>query len=163
MDIYGEKYSGDSKFVADCRQLQAMYRVEVNEAIRPYKGRDGKTHYYGNYISGGEKSGKNFLTKYAFRYAQERIAKKNKAKHRNKCPCKPVGIRIFYKLSKAFKRKISCLGNNCPYAKRRDYYKNNSPQNTVFSTKAFAFLCICSVTRRIFLRICQNYSPFRSF
>ena len=78
MDIYGEKYSGDSKFVADCRQLQAMYRVEVNAAIRPYKGRDGKTHYYGNYISGGEKSGKNFLTKYAFRYAQERIAKKKK-------------------------------------------------------------------------------------
>ena len=78
MDIYGEKYSGDSKFVADCRQLQSMYRVEVNEAIRPYKGRDGKTHYYGNYISGGEKSGKNFLTGYAFRYAQERVASRKK-------------------------------------------------------------------------------------
>ena len=48
MDKYGEKYSGDSKFVADCRLLQSMYRVKVNEAIRPYKGRDGKTHYYGN-------------------------------------------------------------------------------------------------------------------
>ena len=78
MDKYGEKYSGDSKFVADCRQLQSMYRVEVNEAIRPYKGRDGKTHYYGNYISGGEKSGKNFLTGYAFRYAQERVASRKK-------------------------------------------------------------------------------------
>ena len=78
MDKYGEKYSGDSMFVADCRQLQSMYRVEVNEAIRPYKGRDGKTHYYGNYISGGEKSGKNFLTVYAFRYAQERVASKKK-------------------------------------------------------------------------------------
>lgn len=78
MDIYGEKYSGDSKFVADCRQLQSLYRVEVNEAIRPYKGRDGKTHYYGNYISGGEKSGKNFLTGYAFRYAQERVASRKK-------------------------------------------------------------------------------------
>ena len=76
MDIYGEKYSGDSKFVADCRQLQAMYRVEVNEAIRPYKGRDGKTHYYGNYISDGEKSGNNFLTNYAFRYATERVTNK---------------------------------------------------------------------------------------
>lgn len=74
MDKYGEKYSGDSKFVADCRQLQSMYRVEVNEAIRPYKGRDGKTHYYGNYISDGEKSGNNFLTDYAFRYAKERVA-----------------------------------------------------------------------------------------
>lgn len=78
MDKYGEKYSGDSKFVADCRQLQSMYRVEVNEAISPYKGRDGKTHYYGNYISGGEKSGKNFLTGYAFRYAQERVASRKK-------------------------------------------------------------------------------------
>lgn len=72
MDKYGEKYSGDSKFVADCRLLQSMYRVEVNEAIRPYKGRDGKTHYYGNYISDGEKSGNNFLTNYAFRYAKDR-------------------------------------------------------------------------------------------
>lgn len=76
MDIYGEKYSGDSKFVADCRQLQSMYRVEVNETIRPYKGRDGKTHYYGNYISDGEKSGNNFLTNYAFRYATERVTNK---------------------------------------------------------------------------------------
>ncbi len=74
MDKYGEKYSEDSKFVADCRQLQSMYRVEVNEAIRPYKGRDGKTHYYGNYISDGKKSGKNFLTGYAFIYAKERVA-----------------------------------------------------------------------------------------
>ncbi len=73
MDKYGEKYSGDSKFVADCRLLQSMYRVKVNEAIRPYKGRDGKTHYYGNYISDGEKSGNNFLTNYAFRYAKDRV------------------------------------------------------------------------------------------
>lgn len=78
MDKYGEKYSGDSKFVADCRQLQSMFRVEVNEAIRPYKGRDGKIRYYGNYIADGEKSGKNFLTEYAYRYAQERVANKKK-------------------------------------------------------------------------------------
>ena len=73
MDKYGEKYSGDSEFVADCRKLQSIYRVQVGEAIRPYKGRDGKTHFYGNYIDGGEKSGKNFLTEYAFRYAKERV------------------------------------------------------------------------------------------
>jgi hypothetical protein len=73
MDKYGEKYSGDSKFVAECRKLQSIYRVQVGEAIRPYKGRDGKTHFYGNYIDGGEKSGKNFLTEYAFRYAKERV------------------------------------------------------------------------------------------
>ena len=76
MDKYGEKYSGDSKFVADCRQLQSMYRVEVNEAIRPYKGRDGKTHYYGNYIESGEQSGNNFLTEYAFSYAKYRVENK---------------------------------------------------------------------------------------
>lgn len=84
MDIYGEKYSGDSKFIADCRQLQSMYRVEVNETIRPYKGRDGKTHYYGNYISDGEKSGNNFLTNYAFRYATERVTNKRNMRLSNK-------------------------------------------------------------------------------
>ena len=79
MDKYGEEYSGDSKFVADCRLLQSMYRVEIGEAIRPYKSRDGKTHYYGNYIEGGEESGKNFLTEHAFSYAKYRV--ENKQKH----------------------------------------------------------------------------------
>lgn len=57
MEKYGEKYSGDSRFVAECRELQSIYRARIGQAIRPYKGRDGKVHYYGNYISYGENSG----------------------------------------------------------------------------------------------------------
>lgn len=68
---YGEKYPGDSKYVAACRQLQSIYRVEIGEDIRPYKG-----HYYGNYIEGGERSGANFLSRYAFEYAAYRIENK---------------------------------------------------------------------------------------
>lgn len=71
-NIYGEKYSGDSKFVAKCRQLQSIYRVEIGEEIRPYIDRNGKIHYYGNYINNGKESGKNFLTKDAFEYAKYR-------------------------------------------------------------------------------------------
>ena len=94
MDKYGEKYSGDSKFVADCRQLQSIYRVEVNETIRPYKGRDGKTHYYGNYISDGEKSGNNFLTNCAFRYATERVTnKKNRLRTPAQLPRETLVLR----------------------------------------------------------------------
>ena len=75
--IYGEEYKGDSRFVADCRKMQSIYRVEIREGICPYTDRYGKLHYYGNYISNGEnpKEGcwKNFLTEYAFNYAKERV------------------------------------------------------------------------------------------
>ena len=80
--IYGEEYKGDSKFVAECRKLQSIYRVEIGEEIRPYTDRYGNLHYYGNYISNGEnpKEGcwKNFLTEKAFNYAKERVNPKNK-------------------------------------------------------------------------------------
>ena len=76
-DILGGGYRGDSKFVAECRKLQSIYRYEIGEAIRPYHGRDGLVHYYGNYISNGEnpKEGcwKNFLTVCAFNYAKKRL------------------------------------------------------------------------------------------
>ena len=75
--IYGEEYKGDSRFVADCRKMQSIYRVEIGEGICPYTDRYGKLHYYGNYISNGEnpKEGcwMNFLTEYAFNYAKERV------------------------------------------------------------------------------------------
>lgn len=74
--IYGEEYKGDTRFVARCRKLQSIYRVEIGEEIRPYKGRDGQVHYYGNYIDCGDTASngcwKNFLTGYAFDYAKER-------------------------------------------------------------------------------------------
>ena len=81
-NILGEEYKGDSKFVAKCRKLQSIYRVEIGEDIRPYRDRYGNLHYYGNYISNGEiaKDGcqKNFLTEKAFNYAKERVNPKNK-------------------------------------------------------------------------------------
>ena len=79
---YGEEYKGDSRFVADCRKLQSIYRVEIGEEIRPYTDRYGNVHYYGNYISNGEnpKDGcwKNFLTEHAFNYAKDRVEHKKK-------------------------------------------------------------------------------------
>ena len=69
--IYGEPYWGDSGFVAECRLLQSVYRVEIGQNIAPYAGRDG-VHHYGNYIANGELSGANFLEKYIFEHAKER-------------------------------------------------------------------------------------------
>ena len=69
--IYGEPYAGDSSFVAGCRLLQSVYRVEIGQNIAPYYGRDGVYHY-GNYISDGEVSGANFLEEYIFEYAKQR-------------------------------------------------------------------------------------------
>ena len=72
---YGEPYLGDSKFVASCRLLQSVYRTEIGENIRPYRGRD-KNYYLGNYIDCGEESGVNFLEDYIFIYAKYRVAYK---------------------------------------------------------------------------------------
>ena len=81
-NILGEEYKGDSKFVAECRKLQSIYRHEIGEEIHPYTDRYGNVHYYGNYISNGEspKEGcwKNFLTKDAFEHAKYRVEHKEK-------------------------------------------------------------------------------------
>ncbi|MBQ8674338.1 MAG: hypothetical protein IJ511_09940 [Bacteroides sp.] len=81
-DILGEEYKGDAAFVAACRKLQSIYRVDIGEEIRPYEDRNGQLHYYGNYINDGEKPNgecwKNFLTEYAFNYAIYRVAHKKK-------------------------------------------------------------------------------------
>ncbi len=81
-DKLGEEYKGDSKFVADCRKLQSIYRIEIGEEIRPYTDRYSHVHYYGNYISNGEMPKENcwnnFLTEDAFKYAEERVKRKEK-------------------------------------------------------------------------------------
>lgn len=74
--IYGELYTGDSRFVANCRKLQSIYRVEIGEPICPHIDSHNKIHRYGNYISSGELSGKNFLEKYIFEYANDRVKNK---------------------------------------------------------------------------------------
>lgn len=74
--IYGELYERDSRFVASCRKLQSIYRVEIGEPICPYIDSHNKVHRYGNYIGLGDISGKNFLEKYTFDYANKRVEKK---------------------------------------------------------------------------------------
>lgn len=56
-----------------------MYRVEIGEeeGIGPTSASKRK---YGNMISGGEVSGKNFLMKETFEYAQKEWQKKVKMK-----------------------------------------------------------------------------------
>ena len=76
-NIYGEPYAGDSKFVALCRRLQSIYRVEINQKIRGYVGKD-RVYYFGNYIEDGEHSGANFLEDYIFEYAKFRVDNRRK-------------------------------------------------------------------------------------
>ena len=115
-DILGEEYRGDSKFVAECRKLQSIYRYEIGEAIRPYLGRDGLVHYYGNYISNGEnpKDGcwKNFLTEHAFKYAKKRVNPENKKPYEtiepdrlfnNLLSSQPMAFNLFCPLRKMLK------------------------------------------------------------
>ena len=113
---YGEEYNGDSRFVADCRKLQSIYRVEIDEEIRPYTDRYGNVHYYGNYISNGEipKEGcwKNFLTGYAFDYAKKRVNPENKKPYEtiesdrlfnNLLSSQPMAFNLFCPLRKILK------------------------------------------------------------
>lgn len=66
--MYGEKYSGDTKYVELCRRLQSIYRHEIGQSIAPYKG-----HMYGNYISNGKETGANFLADYIHAHALDRV------------------------------------------------------------------------------------------
>lgn len=77
--IYGNQCESDNAFTRKARLLQSMYRVEIGEeeGVGPTKGSKQK---YGNMISGGEESGKNFLMKETFEYAKERVEKKKKKK-----------------------------------------------------------------------------------
>lgn len=78
-NIYGNQCESDNAFTRKARLLQSMYRVEIGEeeGVGPTKGSKQK---YGNMISGGEVSGKNFLMKETFEYAKERVEKKKKEK-----------------------------------------------------------------------------------
>jgi hypothetical protein len=112
--ILGEKYKGDSPFVADCRKLQSIYRYEIGEEIHPYTDRYGNVHYYGNYISNGEnpKEGcwKNFLTEHAFNHAKDRVEHKKKYEtiegdrlFNNLLSSQPMAFNLFCPLRKMLK------------------------------------------------------------
>ena len=62
-NIYGNQCGSDNAFIRKARLLQSMYRVEIGEeeGFGPTRASKRK---YGNMISGGEVSGKNFLMKF---------------------------------------------------------------------------------------------------
>lgn len=74
-NIYGNQCGSDNAFTRKARLLQSMYRVEIGEeeGFGPTRASKRK---YGNMISGGEVSGKNFLMKETFEYTKERVANK---------------------------------------------------------------------------------------
>ena len=77
MEIYGNQCGSDNAFTRKARLLQSMYRVEIGEEEGTGPTRASKRRY-GNMISGGDVSGKNFLMKETFEYAQKRVAEKSK-------------------------------------------------------------------------------------
>lgn len=72
INIYGNQCGSDNAFTRRARLLQSMYRMEIGEeeGVGPTRASKRK---YGNMISGGDVSGKNFLMKETFEYAKERV------------------------------------------------------------------------------------------
>lgn len=90
-----------------------MYRVEIGEEEGFGPTRNSKRKY-GNMISGGEVSGKNFLMKETFEYAKERVEKKKKEKtvetidgfrlFNNLLSSQPMAFNMFYPLMSLLKQ-----------------------------------------------------------
>ena len=103
-EIYGNQCGSDNAFTKKARLLQSIYRVEIGEeeGVGPTKTSKQK---YGNMISGGEVSGKNFLMKETFEYAQKRVAEKSKNEtidgfrlFNNLLSSQPMAFNLFYPL-----------------------------------------------------------------
>lgn len=102
MTMYGEKYSGDTKYVELCRRTQSIYRHEIGQPIAPYRG-----HMYGNYISNGKESGANFLAEYIHAHALKRVRDKKPYEmiqedrlFNNLLSSQPMAFNLFYPLEK---------------------------------------------------------------
>ena len=98
--MYGEKYSGDTKYVELCRRTQSIYRHEIGQPIAPYRG-----HMYGNYISNGKESGANFLAEYIHAHALKRVRDKKPYEmiqedrlFNNLLSSQPMAFNLFYPL-----------------------------------------------------------------
>lgn len=61
-------------FTHRCRLLQSLYREEIKEPMGNGPWKNSKTQQI-NMIKNGEKSGKNFVDSYTFRYAKLRVAR----------------------------------------------------------------------------------------
>lgn len=64
-------------FTRQCRELQSRYRESIGEPMGVGPLRTSKNLQI-SMIAGGEESGKNFLTPFAFEYAKQRVAGKQK-------------------------------------------------------------------------------------
>lgn len=113
--IYGNQCVNDNAFTRKVRLLQSMYRVEIGEeeGVGPTKSSKRK---YGNMISGGEISGKNFLMKETFEYAKERV--KNKRKNEtidefrlfnNLLSSMPMAFNLFHPLMLLLKSELEMV------------------------------------------------------
>jgi hypothetical protein len=78
--LFGRQSPGDNTFASKARLLQSIYRVQSGETsmgIGPSKhSKDSKTGeptYYGNMLSDGQLTGKNFFFKETFEYAWNRV------------------------------------------------------------------------------------------
>lgn len=110
-DIYGTQCGSDNAFTKKARLLQSKYRVEMGEAEGVGPMRTSKRKY-GNMISGGELSGKNFLMKETFEYAKERVDKKKTDEtidgfrlFNNLLSSMPMAFNLFYPLMLLLKEK----------------------------------------------------------
>ena len=80
--LYGPQFSGDNTFTAKARLLQSVYRIRIGEiamGIGPNKSSINENKnptYYGNMLSNGEFSGKNFFFQETFKYAIKRVKEK---------------------------------------------------------------------------------------
>jgi len=73
----GPQNKSDNKFVAKCRSHQSTYRCEIlkeNYGFGPTKNSENK---FGNMLINGEKTGSNFISPAAFKYATQRTLDKS--------------------------------------------------------------------------------------
>lgn len=110
-NIYGNQCKSDNSFTKKARLLQSMYRVEIGEAegVGPTKASKRK---YGNMISGGEISGKNFLMKETFEYAKDRVKNRKESEtidefrlFNNLLSSMPMAFNLFYPLMLLLKQE----------------------------------------------------------
>lgn len=92
-NIYGNQCGSDNAFTQKARLLQSMYRVEIGEKEGVGPTRTSKRKY-GNMITGGEVSGKNFLMKETFEYAKERVKNRKMVKQWMNSDCSIIYFRV---------------------------------------------------------------------
>ncbi len=83
IEKYGNQSESDNAFTKKARSLQSLVRFEMKEkpGIGPMQNSHdslGNPTYYGNMLTNGEKSGKNFILSATFQYALKRVENKTK-------------------------------------------------------------------------------------